>query len=156
RDALERSAETAPELHALDWIVTDLPGALDVEPYCDEETTADRVAFLQYTSGSTTTPRGVIVSHANLCHNARLISMDFRVCPDGVAVFWLPLYHDMGLIGGVLQPLQIGRPSYLMAPATFLASPVRWLRAISRYGACISGAPNFAYDLCVNKIPPDQ
>ena len=97
-----------------------------------------------------------MLSHGNLCHNARLIWEGFHFDETSTSTFWLPLYHDMGLIGGVLQPLQIGRTSYLMAPATFLASPVRWLRAISNYGATISGTPNFAYDLCVTKVPEDQ
>jgi acyl transferase domain-containing protein/acyl-CoA synthetase (AMP-forming)/AMP-acid ligase II/acyl carrier protein len=154
--SLERGFDAAPELRDLDWLPTDAPGALDAEPFCDESATPDRIAFLQYTSGSTSAPRGVILSHGNLCHNAQLITQGFRLGPDSRAVFWLPLYHDMGLIGGVLQPMQIGRPSYLMAPATFLASPIRWLRAVSTYRARISGAPNFAYDLCVNKITPEQ
>ena len=101
--------------------------------------------------------KGVMMSHGNLCHNARLITRGLP--PRGGQrrrVFWLPLYHDMGLIGGVLQPLHIGRPSYLMAPAAFLASPVRWLEAISTYRATISGGPNFAYDLCVDKVTPEQ
>jgi acyl transferase domain-containing protein/acyl-CoA synthetase (AMP-forming)/AMP-acid ligase II/acyl carrier protein len=155
-DSVERAAADAPEMHALDWLATDLPGERDIEPYCDDAATPDRVAFLQYTSGSTSSPRGVVLSHANLCHNAQLITQGFRLGSDSIAVFWLPLYHDMGLIGGVLQPMQIGRPSYLMAPATFLASPIRWLKAVSHYHARISGAPNFAYELCVNKVTPEQ
>jgi acyl transferase domain-containing protein/acyl-CoA synthetase (AMP-forming)/AMP-acid ligase II len=156
RDAMDRMGEGASDLRALDWITTDSSDAADVEPFCDTSATPDRVAFLQYTSGSTSTPRGVILSHGNLCHNSQLITQGFRLGEDSIAVFWLPLYHDMGLIGGVLQPMQIGRPSYLMAPATFLASPVRWLQAISTCRARISGAPNFAYDLCVDKISPEQ
>jgi acyl transferase domain-containing protein/acyl-CoA synthetase (AMP-forming)/AMP-acid ligase II/acyl carrier protein len=155
-DAMDRMGEGAADLRSLNWIATDLQEASDVEPFCDTSATPDRVAFLQYTSGSTSTPRGVILSHGNLSHNAQLITQGFRLGEDSIAVFWLPLYHDMGLIGGVLQPMQIGRPSYLMAPATFLASPVRWLQAISTCRARISGAPNFAYDLCVDKISPEQ
>ncbi len=155
RESIERLSAEAPDLHALDWLATDAPGTLDVDPFCDESTTADRVAFLQYTSGSTSAPKGVMLSHGNLCHNARLIWEGFRFDENSSSVFWLPLYHDMGLIGGVLQPLHIARTSHLMAPATFLASPIRWLRAISTFGATISGAPNFAYDLCA-KIPVEQ
>ena len=142
--SIERAADEAPELRALDWLATDVPGILDVEPFCDETATPDRVAFLQYTSGSTSAPRGVMLSHGNLCHNAQLITEGFRLGSDSVAVFWLPLYHDMGLIGGVLQPMQIGRPSYLMAPATFLASPIRWLRAISDVPGARSAAPRIS------------
>jgi acyl transferase domain-containing protein/acyl-CoA synthetase (AMP-forming)/AMP-acid ligase II/acyl carrier protein len=155
RDSIERLSAEAPDLHALDWLATDAPEALDVELYCSEAATPDQIAFLQYTSGSTSAPKGVMLSHGNLCHNARLIWEGFQFDEKSVSVFWLPLYHDMGLIGGVLQPLHIGRTSHLMAPATFLASPIRWLRAISTFGATISGAPNFAYDLCA-KVPVEQ
>jgi acyl transferase domain-containing protein/acyl-CoA synthetase (AMP-forming)/AMP-acid ligase II/acyl carrier protein len=155
RDSIERLSAEAPDLHVLDWLATDAPGALDVDPFCDGSTTPDRIAFLQYTSGSTSAPKGVMLSHGNLCHNARLIWEGFQFDEGSISVFWLPLYHDMGLIGGVLQPLHIGRTSHLMAPATFLASPVRWLRAISTFRATISGAPNFAYELCA-KVPAEQ
>jgi acyl transferase domain-containing protein/acyl-CoA synthetase (AMP-forming)/AMP-acid ligase II/acyl carrier protein len=155
RDSIERSAAEAPEFQALDWIATDVPGTLAGQSYCDESTTPDRLAFLQYTSGSTSAPKGVMLTHGNLCHNAQLIWEGFRFRENSACVFWLPLYHDMGLIGGVLQPLHIGRPSYLMAPATFLASPIRWLRAISKYRVEISGGPNFAYELAA-KVPVEQ
>jgi acyl transferase domain-containing protein/acyl-CoA synthetase (AMP-forming)/AMP-acid ligase II/acyl carrier protein len=155
RDAIERMSAEAPDLHALDWLATDAPGVLNVEPFCDDTATPDQIAFLQYTSGSTSSPKGVMLSHGNLCHNSLLIWEGFRFDNQSSSVFWLPLYHDMGLIGGVLQPLHIGRTSHLMAPATFLASPVRWLRAISTLRATISGAPNFAYDICA-RIPVEQ
>jgi acyl-CoA synthetase (AMP-forming)/AMP-acid ligase II len=112
---------------------------------------AESVAFLQYTSGSTAAPRGVIVSHGNLMHNSGLIYHFFGNGPGTVAVSWLPPFHDMGLIGGVLQPLYGGFPITLMSPAAFLRQPVRWLDAISRFRATTSGGPNFAYDLCVRK-----
>ena len=117
---------------------------------------ADTLAFLQYTSGSTGTPKGVVLSHANLLHNSALISYAFEHTRSGLGVFWLPSYHDMGLIGGILQPMYIGRPNVLMSPMTFLQKPYRWLSAISRYGGTTSGGPNFAYDLCVRKITPEQ
>src|SRR5439155_10668710 len=106
----------APALRALDWLATDAPGALDVHPFCDEAATPDRIAFLQYTSGSTSAPKGVMISHDNLFQNARQITDGFSLEMDGRCVFWLPLYHDMGLIGGVLQPIQICEPCYLMPP----------------------------------------
>ncbi|HVR99972.1 MAG TPA: amino acid adenylation domain-containing protein [Thermoanaerobaculia bacterium] len=112
----------------------------------------EALAFLQYTSGSTTSPRGVMVSHASLCHNERMIQRAFATGENSVVVGWLPLFHDMGLIGNVLQPLWAGCPSVLMSPVAFLQRPVRWLQAISRYRATVSGGPNFAYDLCVRKI----
>ncbi|BAL90185.1 putative NRPS [Actinoplanes missouriensis 431] len=116
----------------------------------------DTVAFLQYTSGSTATPRGVVVTHRNLVANSRQIRDHFGTTPDTRVVSWLPPYHDMGLIGGILQPLFAGTTSTLFSPVSFIAQPLRWLRLISETGARISGGPNFAYDLCVDRIPEQQ
>src|SRR5205085_7657229 len=114
------------------------------------------LAFLQYTSGSTGAPKGVMLTHDNLLQNAAYISRAEQDIPDKLGVFWLPPYHDLGLIGGIIQPLYYGAPSVLMAPVAFLQQPFRWLRALSRYGATHSAAPNFAYDLCVRKISAEQ
>jgi amino acid adenylation domain-containing protein/non-ribosomal peptide synthase protein (TIGR01720 family) len=115
---------------------------------------ADDIAFLQYTSGSTSSPKGVQVSHGNLVANEQLIRHGFGIDlnPDDVIVSWLPLYHDMGLIGGLLQPIFSGVPCVLMSPAYFLARPVRWLEAISEYNGTISGGPDFAYRLCAERV----
>lgn len=117
---------------------------------------ADSIALLQYTSGSTSTPKGVMVSHANLLHNEALIQRAFRQSKESIIVGWLPLYHDMGLIGNALQPIYSGARCILMSPVSFLQSPVRWLRAISHYKATTSGGPNFSYDLCTRKITPQD
>jgi acyl-CoA synthetase (AMP-forming)/AMP-acid ligase II len=112
----------------------------------------ESIAFLQYTSGSTAQPRGVMVSHGNLLHN---LSMTFHLGGSGedtVSVSWLPVTHDMGLIEGVLQPAFSGCPLYLMSPAAFLQRPVRWLRAISTYSATRTGGPNFAYDIVASRV----
>jgi amino acid adenylation domain-containing protein len=122
------------------------------EPVIDQST----LAFLQYTSGSTGSPKGVMLSHGNLLHNSTLLRQAFEYDSNSHCVSWLPIYHDMGLIGGVLQPLFGGYPCTLMAPASFLRSPVSWLRAISRNKGVISGGPNFAYRLCVDKISPED
>mgnify|MGYP001791806601 CR=1 FL=1 len=114
------------------------------------------LAFLQYTSGSTGAPKGVMISHGNLLHNLTLIHKCFEHTASSHGVIWLPPYHDMGLIGGVLQPIYGGFPVTLMPPVAFLQKPIRWLQTISRYKATTSGGPNFAYDLCVNKIKPEQ
>ncbi|MFY9825708.1 MAG: AMP-binding protein [Thermoanaerobaculia bacterium] len=114
------------------------------------------LAFLQFTSGSTGNPKGVMLTHANLLANLRAIQKGADVRPDDVVVSWLPLYHDMGLIGCWMGGLYFGVPLVLMSPLTFLARPVRWLREIQRHRGTLSAAPNFAYELCVNKIPDKQ
>ena len=110
------------------------------------------LAFLQYTSGSTGTPKGVMVSHENLLHNLSLIYQAFGHSEQSRGIIWLPPYHDMGLIGGILQPLYGGFPVALMSPVDFLQKPLRWLTAISNCRATTSGGPDFAYDLCVRKV----
>ncbi|MFM7269150.1 MAG: beta-ketoacyl synthase N-terminal-like domain-containing protein, partial [Cyanobium sp.] len=114
------------------------------------------LAFLQYTSGSTGHPKGVMVSHANLLDNSRLINLCFADTADSIGVSWLPPYHDMGLVGGILQSLYVGSTTYLMAPVTFLQRPLRWLEAIARYGATTAGGPNFAYEFCARQIKEEQ
>ncbi|MBW2278483.1 MAG: fatty acyl-AMP ligase [Deltaproteobacteria bacterium] len=113
------------------------------------------LAMLQYTSGSTTEPRGVMVTHANLAHNQRLMSVALGQLP-GPAISWLPLYHDMGLIGHVLYPMWCGVPSYLMSPLDFLQRPALWLEAVSRFRGSIATGPNFAYDLCSRRVTDEQ
>ncbi len=144
------------QLAGLRWLTTDTgePGAEDSWQHPDID--ADTLAFLQYTSGSTGQPKGVMVSHANLLHNQRMIQDAFGHTERDCIVGWLPLYHDMGLIGNVLQPLFLGVPCVLMSPIHVLQKPVRWLSAISRYRATTSGGPNFAFDLCVRQITPSQ
>lgn len=114
------------------------------------------IAFLQYTSGSTSTPKGVMVSHGNLMVNARAFEEGMSIGADDIFVSWLPLYHDMGLIGGLLQPIHRGIPGVLMAPRYFIERPVRWLEAISHHRATVSGAPNFAFQLCVDRVSNTQ
>jgi fatty-acyl-CoA synthase len=111
------------------------------------------IAFLQYTSGSTGDPKGVTLTHANLLANIRSIIAGLEVVPEDVAVSWLPLYHDMGLIGAWFVPLFSGNPVVILSPLAFLSQPERWLRAIQRHRGTLSPAPNFAFELCVKKIP---
>lgn len=117
---------------------------------------AGDLAFLQYTSGSTGDPKGVMLTHANLLANLRAMGRAGEVRADDVFVSWLPLYHDMGLIGAWLAPMYFGFPLVLMSPLAFLARPVRWLEAIHRYRGTISGAPNFAYELVARKVTDDD
>jgi len=146
----------ASELEALSWITSDLATEGAQDYWKEPEISSASLAFLQYTSGSTGTPKGVMASHANLIHNSSLLRYAFDYTDESQCVSWLPVYHDMGLIGGVLQPLYGGFPCVLMAPASFLQRPMRWLQAITRYKATISGGPDFAYNLCVGKITPEQ
>jgi amino acid adenylation domain-containing protein len=145
-----------PYLGAVRWHATDaIQDSLGAD-WKPPDITGETLAFLQYTSGSTATPKGVMVSHGNLLDNERLIQQACGHTEESTFVGWLPLYHDMGLIGNILQPLFIGAPSFLMSPAAFLQSPVCWLRAITRYRAATSGGPNFAYDLCVRRVSAEQ
>lgn len=114
------------------------------------------LAFLQYTSGSTSVPKGVMVSHGNIVANCAAMRDRFRLSEESVSVTWVPHFHDMGLLDGLLQPLLTGFPGYLMTPTAFLQKPFRWLEAISRYRGTHSMAPNFAYDLCVERISPEE
>ncbi len=114
----------------------------------------EQIALLQYTSGSTSDPRGVMVTHRNLWYQLESVRMGDS--EDSVGVSWLPLYHDLGLIGGVLTPIYYGRRTVLMSPLAFVQHPLRWLLAISRYRATTTGAPNFALDLCVSKFSPQD
>jgi amino acid adenylation domain-containing protein len=114
------------------------------------------LAFLQYTSGSTAAPKGVMLRHANLLANLEQIRLSFAQTAEERTVIWLPPYHDMGLIGGILTPLYAGNPAVLLSPVSFLQRPLRWLQAISRYRGTTSGGPNFAYDLCVEKIGAEE
>jgi amino acid adenylation domain-containing protein len=114
------------------------------------------LAFLQYTSGSTAQPKGVMLTHGNILQNLACIQESFQQSPASRGVIWLPPYHDMGLIGGILQPLYTGFPVTLMPPMTFLQQPFKWLQTISNTRATGSGGPNFAYDLCVSRITVEQ
>lgn len=138
------------------WLFTDTVSTSRADDYEPQFAEASSLAFLQYTSGSTGNPKGVMVTHANLIHNETVIK---TACEhDDATVFtgWLPFYHDMGLIGNVFQPLFLGVKSVLMAPMSFLVNPAVWLRAISKYRATTSGGPNFAYELCVNRLTPEE
>jgi 8-amino-7-oxononanoate synthase len=146
-----RTESAAP----IPWLAADeIPDAL-VEQWKMPRIVPETLAMLQYTSGSTSRPKGVMLSHANLMHNTRAIHEAFSIGRDA-GVFWLPAYHDMGLIGGVLMPVLTGVTNVLIAPAAFLQQPIAWLAAISKYRATISGGPGFAYDLCVRKITDEQ
>ncbi|MCI0383418.1 fatty acyl-AMP ligase [Streptomyces sp. CNQ085] len=130
-----------------------VPGAA---PWRRPEPGPDSVAFLQYTSGSTRDPRGVAVTHGNLMANQAAIGRALRTRPGDRLGGWLPFHHDMGLVGQLLHPLWLGGTAVLLSPTAFVKRPVRWLEAIARYGVRVSGAPDFAYDLCLRRITDEQ
>ena len=153
---IENRLDKNPELAALQWLATDNLAVDEELNWYKPDLCENTLAFLQYTSGSTGNPKGVMITHGNLLHNSQLIYQCFGHNDRSRGVIWLPPYHDMGLIGGILQPLYGGFPVTLMSPVDFLQKPFRWLQAISRCRATTSGGPNFAYDLCVRKITPEQ
>lgn len=143
-----------PEFESMRWIDTE---AIDTElakDWKDPGVDKDVLAYLQYTSGSTSTPKGVMLSHYNLLHHSEYLKRGCGYRPDGPTVTWMPYFHDYGLVEGLIQPLYNGAPCYIMAPLAFVKRPLRWLEAIQKYGATHSQAPNFAYDLCVRRIKP--
>ncbi|MEU9138955.1 fatty acyl-AMP ligase [Streptomyces sp. NPDC048404] len=160
--ALATMAEHLPELAGITCVATeDIPDEA-AGSWREPDLTADSVAFLQYTSGSTSAPRGVMVTHGNLMDNERVITERMGHTPDVIEeydhelfVSWLPVYHDMGLIGPVLNAAYLGVTATLFSPLHFLQRPERWLTAISRYRPHTSGGPNFAYELCLKHITPE-
>jgi acyl-CoA synthetase (AMP-forming)/AMP-acid ligase II len=158
RDIAAQKAKLAgfsPGVGAVQWLlIDDIAGGEAADPMVFPE--SDTVAFLQYTSGSTSEPKGAIVTHGNLVANFAAIGPAMAIDASTVFLSWLPLNHDMGLIGVVLQALFLGCRLVLMSPFHFLQRPLRWPAAIARYRATLSGGPNFAYDLCVRRTLPEQ
>jgi acyl-CoA synthetase (AMP-forming)/AMP-acid ligase II len=146
----------APALSGVRCLVTDDLDAGRARSWRPRASDPDALAILQYTSGSTGEPKGVMVTHRNLMHNERLIHAAFEHSGPGGGVCWLPAYHDMGLIGGVLQVVLHGASCVLMSPIDFLRRPALWLQAVSRYRADTSGGPGFAFDFCVQRVTPEE
>lgn len=143
------------ELFQLKLIATDTIQA-DPRNFIYHPNSSENLAFLQYTSGTTGNPKGVKVSHGNIIHNQKIIHKACGLSKESIVVSWLPLFHDMGLINHVFHPLYLGCLSILMPPVSFIQKPIRWLKAITKYKANASGAPNFSYDLCTRKIGNEQ
>jgi acyl-CoA synthetase (AMP-forming)/AMP-acid ligase II/nucleoside-diphosphate-sugar epimerase len=152
----EQLVAQEPALGTLRWLPTDAVEAGAEEDWRSPALVSETIAFLQYTSGSTATPKGVVLSHGNLLANTTAMCARVGLGPDSRTVSWLPPYHDAGLIGKILTPLVGGFPTVLMSPIAFLQRPARWLEAIDRHRATCSAAPNFAYELCVRKTTPEQ
>ena len=138
------------------WINTNKLNLATAKEYQKVQVEPNEIAFLQYTSGSTGQPKGVMISHSNLLHNFKLINQFYPATPESRLVIWLPPYHDMGLIGGILYPIFSECQVYIMSPMTFLRNPISWLRALDRYQGTVTSAPNFAYALCNRKISEKQ
>ena len=143
-------------LRSLRWLVAEEIPTSEAEGWREPDVDAETLAFLQYTSGSTASPKGVMVRHRNLLHNSECIRLHWRYTPESVSVMWVPHIHDHGLLDGVVQPVYTGFRCVLLPNLSIMQQPVRWLRAITRYRASHSGGPNFTYDLCVRKIAPEQ
>ncbi len=155
-EALVPLAAASADLAELSWLATDGEGPLADSAFGDRWRTpggidGDSVAFLQYTSGSTSAPRGVVVTHNNLVSNTAGVAERLAIDASSTVLTWVPPYHDLGLIGGLLQGLAVGARSVSMSPTAFIREPTRWLRAVSRYGATHSGGPNFGFELCLRK-----
>ena len=141
----------------MEWMGTNKMNLPDPGSFDAFKADRDQLAFLQYTSGSTGNPKGVMLSHGNLLYNLEMIFQGFGHTMDqSIGAGWLPIYHDMGLIGTVLQPLYMRAPVYLMSPLTFLKKPVSWLKAISKFKVETTGGPNFGYELCLRRISEED
>jgi amino acid adenylation domain-containing protein/non-ribosomal peptide synthase protein (TIGR01720 family) len=149
---LESLTAHTPGLGKMQWLATDdLPRDM-AESWRAVHIETEGLAYLQYTSGSTASPKGVMITHANVLHNSGYLAKALRHSQEDRSLSWLPHFHDLGLVHGILQPLYSGFPGYLMAPMSFLQRPLDWLRAISQFRITHSDGPNFAYELCATKI----
>ncbi len=153
---IRNESATMPELAGIPLLTVDTMAENVQGDRHRHEVYGDAVAFLQYTSGTTGSPKGVMITHTNLIENQRMIKSAFGHNRDTIVAGWLPLFHDMGLVGNVLQPLYLGVKCILMSPSSFIQRPVRWLKMISDYRATSSGGPDFAFRYCVRNIRPKQ
>jgi acyl-CoA synthetase (AMP-forming)/AMP-acid ligase II/alkylation response protein AidB-like acyl-CoA dehydrogenase len=144
------------ERRPLRWLETDRIDPELADHWREPGVSDSHLAYLQYTSGSTSTPKGVMISHRNLLAHLSHLQQECQYTPDSVTVTWMPYFHDYGLVEGLLEPLYNATPCYVMSPVAFIKRPFHWLRAICRYRGTHSQAPNFAYDHCVRRVTPEQ
>jgi acyl-CoA synthetase (AMP-forming)/AMP-acid ligase II len=140
----------------MDWVVTDELSGCSAQEWQQPRLADDTLAYLQYTSGSTATPKGVMVTHGNLMRHCAHMEQAWGYTPDSVSATWVPHFHDYGLVDGIIQPLFMGIPCYIMAPAAFYMRPLRWLQAVSRYRVTHTQGPNSGYEHCVRKVKPEE
>ncbi|MFT5171352.1 MAG: acyl-CoA synthetase (AMP-forming)/AMP-acid ligase II/acyl carrier protein, partial [Candidatus Marinamargulisbacteria bacterium] len=145
-----------PELTRLEWVATDAISSAGSENWACPSIDGETIAFLQYTSGSTAAPKGVMVSHKNLIYNLGYMKSGMNLSAETRSVMWLPNFHDLGLILGILEPIYAGFTAVLMMPVSFVQKPIRWLRAISHYKATHTAAPNFAFELCMTHTSEEE
>ncbi|MGK7956650.1 MAG: AMP-binding protein [Crocosphaera sp.] len=153
---VDQAREQVPELQPIKWLDTEVINNKLSQKWQKPNINGDTLAYLQYTSGSTATPKGVMISHYNVIYHCHNLQRSCNYNADSVTVTWMPYFHDYGLVEGLLTPLYNGTPCYVMSPVAFIKRPLRWLEAISRYKATHSQAPNFAYDQCVRRIREKQ
>lgn len=155
-DLLRSYMDIESQFKTMKWLLTDKMMDDIREPEDQTFISGDDIAFIQYTSGSTANPKGVRITHHNVLHNLMLIQQSFETTSEQKGVFWLPLYHDMGLIGGMLHNVYVGATTALFSPLDFLRKPYRWLKILSETRGNVSGGPNFSYELCVKKVTSEQ
>ena len=155
-DLVGNSRYEVAEFKAMQWKASEEISLDLADLWHKPSLSGDQIAYLQYTSGSTSTPKGVMISHANILHHCAYLQKSCGYSAESVTVTWMPYFHDYGLVEGMLEPLYNGTPCYLMSPFAFIRRPFHWLESISRYRATHSQAPNFAYDQCVRRITPEQ
>jgi len=153
---LVEDTQQVAEFPAMRWLATEQTNSVLAAQWQEPAVSSDSIAYLQYTSGSTSTPKGVMVSHRNLMFHSACISKSCGYTPNSVSATWMPYFHDYGLVEGLTLPLYNGTPCFVMSPLAFIKRPIRWLQTISRYKVTHSQGPNFAYDQCLNRIKPEQ
>ncbi len=156
RELIEQGRDARFRRRPMRWIATDRIDTGFADDWHEPSLSGESLAYLQYTSGSTSTPKGVMIGHRNLIFHVAQLRRSCGYGPDSVTVTWMPNFHDYGLVEGLLEPLFNATPCFVMSPFAFVKRPESWLRAITRYRGTHSQAPNFAYDLCVRRIPPDR
>lgn len=155
-DDIQKNLQNDELLNQLQWIVYEDVADNKALEFENTEILPNDLALLQYTSGSTGNPKGVMITQLNLLYNSEYIRQSFGLSSSSVGVHWLPIFHDMGLIGGILQAAYVGGENVNMPPMAFLKKPLNWLKAIEKYGGTTAGGPNFSYDYCIQKITEEE